>query len=181
MPQTPDEFAAALFVLIVLGALLIVGVGRLVVWVVSAVERRRAVNDYARATADYVAPPAKGAALVPPFPQEREPERERERAERPAEPPPPLVGKVYTPEQIATLTGQAEERGRAEALGMLLGRLLLDENDRAVAMELLFGPRGRKHQRVRPLVDAAAAQVAPPPEPARLIGVNEGKEGYIEL
>jgi hypothetical protein len=30
------------------------------------------------------------------------------------------------------------------------------------------------------LVDAAAARVVPPPEPARLIGVNEGKEGYFE-
>jgi hypothetical protein len=34
---------------------------------------------------------------------------------------------------------------------------------------------------LRPLVDAAAAQVAPPPEPARLVGINEGKEGYLEL
>jgi hypothetical protein len=46
----------------------------------------------------------------------------------------PPAGKLYTPEQIQTLAGQAEERGRAEALGMLLGRTLLDENGRTAAI-----------------------------------------------
>jgi hypothetical protein len=56
MPQTPDEFGAALFVLIVLGTLLIVGVGRLVVWVVASVERTRAVSYSRVRSRAYVAP-----------------------------------------------------------------------------------------------------------------------------
>lgn len=87
-------------------------------------------------------------------------------------------GKLYTTEQIATLTGQAEERGRAEALGLLLGVGLVEGEARAQAMELLFGPRGRRHQRVRPLVDAAAAEVAPP-ESARFVAVNDGRQVEI--
>lgn len=139
------------------------------------------VNTSAERGPDYVTSERPPSPAVPPFPQEREPERERERPGTEAEPLALPAGKLYTAEQIAALTGQAEERGRAEALGMLLGRLLLDENDRGTAMELLFGPRGRRHQRVRPLVEQAAARVAPPPEPARLVGINEGKEGHFEL
>ncbi len=50
-----------------------------------------------------------------------------------------------------------------------------------VAMELLFGPRGRKHQRVKPLAEAAAASVAPPAAEARLIPINDGQRGHVEL
>lgn len=95
-----------------------------------------------------------GAAL---FPQEQEPEPERERAGTAEEAPPVLSGKFYTAEQISTLQEAAREAGAAEALGRLLGRRLLDADGRAQAIELLFGPRGRKHQKLRPLVEAAAA------------------------
>jgi hypothetical protein len=48
-------------------------------------------------------------------------------------------------------------------------------------MELLFGPRGRRHQRVRSLSEAAAVSVAPPAAEARLIPIRNGDGGYIEL
>ncbi|HMQ30904.1 MAG TPA: hypothetical protein PKD53_09255, partial [Chloroflexaceae bacterium] len=60
-------------------------------------------------------------------------------------------------------------------------RQLLDAGDRTQAMELLFGPRGRRHQRVRPLVEAAAASVAPPAAEARLIPISNGDGGHVEL
>jgi hypothetical protein len=124
------------------------------------------------------------AMLLPlhsPFHQEREPEQEPERAGQGA----PLARlpeqKLYSAEQICTLKEQVHEAGAAEALGQLLGRQLLDANDRTQAMELLFGPRGRRHQRVRPLVEVAAASVAPPAAEARLIPINNGDGGHVEL
>jgi hypothetical protein len=141
----------------------------------------RGVNPSGGSVADYVACEEQSAPRSMPFPQEREPEREREPAERAPEPLPLVDGKIYTAEQIAALTAQAEERGAARAVGLLLGRQLLDGEDRAVVMELVFGPRGRKHQRVRPLIDAAAAEATPPAAAARLVPVNDGREGYIDL
>jgi len=139
------------------------------------------VNHSAQPTANYVAEHGGFTPRSAPFRQEREPEREPERPGTAEEATPAAPGKVYTPEQIRTLEDAAEERGRAEALGKLLGRQLVDPADRGVAMELLFGPRGRRHQRVRPLVDAAAASVAPPTAEARLVPVNDGERGHVEL
>lgn len=58
MPTTPDEFAAAVFVLAVLSALLLVSIGRVVVWVVTQVEAWRGVKRYEAPPARYVAPRA---------------------------------------------------------------------------------------------------------------------------
>lgn len=139
------------------------------------------VNHIMGPASDYVAGPEPAGVPVPPFPQEREPEREPGTGGTAYEPPPLPAGKLYTPDQIATLESQAEERGAARALGLMLGRQLVDGEDRALAMELLFGPRGRRHQRVRPVVDQAAASVAPPAEAARLVPIAEGREGHFEL
>lgn len=169
--MTPDELAAVLFVGIVLTGLALVGAGRLVVAAAVMAER---VKHSRSAESGYVAPVLDRPVTKNPFHQEREPEREPEPGDLAPEPAPAPAGKIYTADQIATLTAQAEERGRAQALGQLLGRGLVV--DRATAMELVFGPRGRRHQRVRPLVDQAAAAVSPAPEPARLIGVSDGRQ-----
>jgi len=105
----------------------------------------------------------------------------RERGVRSAPPVPAPDQKLYTAEQISTLQEQAREAGAAEALGRLLGRQLVAADDRTQAMELLFGPRGRRHQRVCPLVEAASASVAPPAAEARLIPISNGDGGYVEL
>ena len=55
MPTTPDEFVPALFVLVVLLALLIVAAGRLVVWAMTAWEARRGVNSFGPRRVRYVA------------------------------------------------------------------------------------------------------------------------------
>lgn len=170
--MSADTLAALIILACIFGGALLYYGSKLYFWA-------RGVNSSTGATPDYVAHNRQPSPPATPFLLEREPEREREPAERGAEPAPQPAGKIYTADQIATLTAQAEERAVARALGLLLGRQLLGEGDRAEAMVLLFGPRGRKHQRVRPLVDAAAAEVTPVAE-ARLIGVNEGKDGYIE-
>jgi len=140
-----------------------------------------AVNHSAQAGADYVAERGGFTPRSAPFRQEPERERESERPETVDAAPPAASGKLYTPEQIRTLEEAAEERGRAETLGKLLGRQVVDGSDRGVAMEVLFGPRGRRHQRVRPLVDAAAASVAPPAAEARLVPINDGERGHVNM
>lgn len=47
---------------------------------------------------------------------------------------------------LRVLLSARDPDAAAEALGRPLGRQLLDANNRTQAMELLFGPRGRRHQ-----------------------------------
>jgi len=182
LPDTPDELFGAIVIIAVLGAVALVMLVRLALWVSGwPLWRRPSVNRSSRAGEDYVAPGDNASIPSAPFRQGREPEPEPALAEQ-VEPPAPLPErKLYSAEQIRTLQEQAHEAGAAEALGRLLGRQLLDANDRTLAMELLFGPRGRRHQRVRPLIEAAAASVAPPAAEARLIPINNGDDGHIEL
>jgi len=178
--MTVDTLVALILLACIFGAALLYYLSKVYFWA-------RGVKPYGDVAPDYVTHGGAALSRVPPFPQEQEqeqeqePERERERAEPTPEPPALVDGKLYTHEQIAVITAQAEEHSAARALGLLLGRQLLDSEDRAVAMELLFGPRGRKHQRVRPLVDAAAAEVTPAAAEARLVPISDGREGYIEL
>jgi hypothetical protein len=181
-PRDPDAFAAALIVVIVLGALALVALGRLLLWVTGwPIWRQLIVNHSAQAGADYGKHGNDAPPRSAPFPQERELEPERELAEQLAPALPAVDGKLYTAEQIAKLQELAREDGAAEALGRLLGRQLLDADDRTAAMELIYGPRGRKHQRVRPQVDAAAASAVPPAAHARLVPINDGDRGHVEL
>ncbi len=182
LPDSPDELFGAIVIVAVLGAVALVVLGRLALWVCGwPLWRRPPIKRFAQTRDDYVAPGEDGPPPATLFHQEREPEPERELAERPALPASPLDQKLYTTEQISTLQEQAREAGAAEALGRLLGRQLVAAADRTQAMELLFGPRGRRHQRVRPLVEAASASVAPPAVEARLIPISNGDGGYVEL
>lgn len=182
LPDSPDELFGAIVILAVLGAVALVILGRLALWASGwPIWRRPSVNSSARADEDYVAPPGDTSPPAEPFRPEREPEQEPAQTEQAEAPTPPPDKKLYSAEQIRTLQEQAREAGAAEALGRLLGRQLLDASDRTQAMELLFGPRGRRHQRVRPLVEAAAASVAPPAAEARIIPINNGDGGHVEL
>lgn len=182
LPDTPDELFGAIVIIAVLGAVALVMLGRLALWVSGwPLWRRPSVNRSSSADSNYVAPSEDASPSSASFRQEREPEQEREQAEQTEAPMSPPNQKLYTPEQIHTLQDQAREAGAAEALGRLLGRQLVTAEDRTQAMELLFGARGRRHQRVRPLVEAAAASVAPPAAEARLITINDGNGGHVEL
>jgi len=182
LPDTPDELFGAIVIIAVLGAVALVVLGRLALWVSGwPLWHHPSVKRSVQERDDYV---SLGEDSPPPaalFHQEREPEQEPERTEQAAPPAPSLDQKLYTAEQISTLQEQGREVGAAEALGRLLGRQLVAAGDRTQAMELIFGPRGRRHQRVRPLVDAAVASVAPPAAEARLIPISNGDGGYIEL
>jgi hypothetical protein len=188
-PVTPppamsaDTFAALIILAIIGLAMVLFWGSKLYFWAARGGWRSYgslgSVNSSASEHADYVSPPAAAPSPVPAFRQEPEPEREPEPGGTDYELPPLPAGRLYTDEQIATLRAQAEELGRAEALGLLLGVGLVDAEGRAQAMEALFGPRGRRHQRVRPLVDAAAARVAPPPEAARFVNVSDGRQVEI--
>lgn len=182
LPDSPDELFGAIVILAVLGAVALVLLGRLALWVSGwPLWRHGGVNRSAHSDDNYVPHSGDTARPSTPFHQEREPEPEREPAEQPAAPSSAPEQKLYSAEQIRTLKEQAYETGAAEALGRLLGRQLVAAEARAQAMELLFGPRGRRHQRVRPLVEAAAASVAPPAVEARLIPVRNGDGGHVEL
>jgi hypothetical protein len=182
LPDSPDELFGAIVIVAVLGAVALVALGRVVLWVCGwPLWCRPPVKGSAQACDDYVPPGKDASTSAAPFRQERELEPEPELAEQ-ADPPAPAPNqKLYTAEQISILQEQAREAGAAEALGRLLGRQLVAAADRTQAMELLFGPRGRRHQRVRPLVEAAAARVAPPAAEARLIPISNGDGGYVEL
>lgn len=182
LPDSPDELFGAIVIVAVLGAVALVTLGRLALWVSGwPLWRYSPVNNSAQARDDYGSAGGEASAPAALFRQEREPEQEPERAELAPSPASPPDQKLYTAEQIRTLQEQAREAGAAEALGRLLGRQLVAAEDRTQAMELLFGPRGRRHQRVRPLVEAAAASVVPPAAEARLIPIDNGEGGHVEL
>ena len=92
---------------------------------------------------------------VPPRSNAMEPEPEREPAPEPE------------PEQFDRT---ARDTAVAEALGLLLARGMVAEADRVKAMEVLFGPRGRRWQAVRPLLDKAVQDATPPPAVTPLAG-----------
>lgn len=174
-PTNPDEFAAALIVVLVLAALALVLAGRgllALVDFVNTIRQGRRITSTA---------PAPAPAPAAPFRVEREREREPAVLVEPAEPAPAPAGKLYTEEQIARLSEEAREAGAARALGTLLGRQLVEEAQRTAAMELLFGTRGRRWQRLRPLVEEARAAAASQVEDARLIPINGGDRGHVEL
>lgn len=175
LPTTPDELAAALIVTLVLAALAAVAVGRGVLLLLDT------VNNIRRGRRSMSSAAAPAAAASAPFRVEPEPEREPEPAAAPAEPPPAPAGKLYTEEQIERLKEEAREAGAARALGLLLGRQIVEEPQRTAAMELLFGKRGRRWQRLGPLIEEARAASSPPAEEARLVPINGGDRGHVEL
>lgn len=158
MPKTPDEFAAALFVLLILGALLLVGLGRLVVWLAGL---PKTVKRSRKQSIDYVAQSDQGGETKTPFPQEREPEREPEPLEPAPLPRPEVNGKLYTDKQLEKLKRDERDHGAAEAVGLFLAWGLLPLERETEAMEALYGPRGRRHQAARPIIAAAVEASAP--------------------
>lgn len=64
-------------------------------------------------------------------------------------------------EEELSLDRSVRDPAVAEALGQLLAAGMLTEDRRTSAMELLFGPRGRRWQRVRPIIEAAHEQGRP--------------------
>lgn len=168
-----DQFLALLWVGLVVGALLLVGLVRAVVRVAAWAQ---GVKLSPAGAAPYVEKPAPAPAPESRSRQEPEPEREPERAEPEPEPKPAPKGKIYTDDQIDRIKKYAEDRGAARALGLFIGRGLLDPGQQPELMELLLGPRGRRHQAVRPIVDKAIKEGTPEAEPARLVSVNDGRE-----
>jgi len=192
MPTTPDEFAAALFVLIVLGALAIVGIGRLVVWVVGAVEQARGVKvsppPAPRPARDYVAQPAPRVEsdAFPPVgtgtgtgtgtdagTREREPAAEET----------PYIR--MTREQYEKLKARVWLEGAASAFGTLQGRGALAELERleqlTEAKRAIFGTSNRRLTAANKLIAQAAAKAAPADDDLRLVPVDNGDGGYIDL
>ena len=150
LPDSPDEPFGAIVIVAVLGAVALVLLGRLLLWVSGwPCWRRPSVNPSASADDDYVTPTGAGPSPSATFRQELEPEQTAGKPTEPSASTPEQ--KLYSAEQIRTLKEQAYEAGATEALGRLLGRQLLAADHRARAMELLFGRRGGRHQCVRPL------------------------------
>lgn len=177
MPTTPDEFVAALFVVIVLTALLIVGAGRVVVWAASRLERGHVSTVSRVQVRDYVA---------------QEPERTNghgapfspfEQAEQP-----PFVQGVQPPNGAEP---PAEDITRIDSAARVLAAGLTGE---AAIIELLFDgvKRGgsKRYATIRDGVRLLAASkygwkqpepAASAPEAPRLIPISDGKGGYIEV
>lgn len=184
MPTTPDEFVAALFVVIVLTALLIVGAGRVVVWVMTAVEGRRASSVSRVQVRDYVASDKPEWLISNALPARGNAEEEyRPEAEAAREAP-----NALTASDINRLLEEAREQATARALGNLIGAGLLPEGNRSRSMQALFGPAGRRHTRVRPWVAEAegAARAARPDEPEaeeapRVVTVSPGRPDERKL
>jgi hypothetical protein len=178
MPKTPDEFAAALFVIIVLGALVTVALGRLVVWIASAVEQARSVKGSAEGRADYVAPkPVVNVSAITAFSPFEQPEQPR----------------PVQPEQDRT---DGDDGGLSirdyetlDKLGALLASKALASE--AAAIETFFPPvkRGgsRRYIQLRDALRAAATrqgwkpQAPPDTPPPRVVQIAGGREGQFEL
>jgi hypothetical protein len=63
---------------------------------------------------------------------------------------------------VEPLDRMARDAAVADALGRLMALGIVSEADRVRSMEALYGPRGRRWQAVRPLIEAAARDAAPP-------------------
>jgi hypothetical protein len=178
MPKTPDEFAAALFVIIVLGALVTVALGRLVVWIASVVEQARSVKGSAEGARDYVASGARA-------------DYRPERAELPFE-----HGEQPRPVQPEQPRTDSDDGGLSirdyetlDKLGALLASKALASE--AAAIETFFPPvkRGgsRRYIQLRDALRAAATrqgwkpQAPPDTPPPRVVQIAGGREGQFEL
>jgi hypothetical protein len=182
MPKTPDEFAAALFVLIVLGALVTVALGRLVVWIASAVERARSVKGSTVRVRDYVT-------------SERWRDDYSDAVSRGGKSETVKSAETETPRNAPTPAPAFDVNAlrlelRAAALGSLLAQGLIVPGKRTEAMRAVFGKvTGDAYTRAAGAVKRHEQQVLamlPPveevePEAPRLVPVNGGKAGYIEL
>jgi hypothetical protein len=178
MPNDPNEFGAALFVVIVLTALAIVGVGRLVVWIASVVERARSVKGYSDEERDYVM-------------RERLAAHRNNRAELPFEQPeqprPVQAEQDRTDGDDAGLSIRDYET--LDKLGALLASKALASE--AAAIETFFPPvkRGgsRRYIQLRDALRAAATrqgwkpQAPPEVPPPRVVQIAGGREGQFEL
>ncbi|NTV62578.1 MAG: hypothetical protein HGA65_03445 [Oscillochloris sp.] len=130
--------------------------------------------------ADYVAHGDEGTGRSIGSHPEPEREPEREPAEPAPLPRPAIAGTLYTEEQLEKRDRLSRDKGAAEALGLVLGMGLVPESREAEIMAALFGPRGRRHQVVRPII-AAAVEAATPKKPAPPITVYGGTEREFEL
>jgi hypothetical protein len=139
-----DVFALTMFIITITIVALLAALMLLEYLIEHGPAMRRYVQS-ARVPFQSVPVPARSNAM--------EPEPEREPAPEPAQEP---------------LERTARDTAVAEALGLLLARGLV--TDRVEAMELLFGPRGRRWQAVRPLLDKAVQDATPPPAVTPLAG-----------
>jgi len=185
LPDTPDELFGAIVIVAVLGAFGLVLLGRLLLSVSGwAIWRCPPVNSSAQAGASYG---EKGEGEHPKILVSREETEAEMEMESPAEtiaPPVALGAMVYTPEQIERIKADAKLAGAAEAFGLLLGAghlaAAVNGDQLTTAKRLVFGTSGRRMSAANKLIATAAASVSPPTE-ARLVPVNDGERGHVEL
>jgi hypothetical protein len=149
---------------------------------IEALQERRSVKGSGRYEYDYVAPTPRRVDIGDRVSAGGKPETEKSaETETPRNAPAPAP-----PFDVNALRQEA----RAAALGALLAHGLIKEGKRTEAMRAVFGKvTGDAYTRAAGAVKRHEQQVAatlPPvetaePEPPRLIPVNGGKEGYIEL
>lgn len=183
LPKTPGELFGAIVVIVVLGSVSLVMLGRIVVWASGwAVWDRRPVNRFSARPARYDNERAEriaGDSVVSPHRMnETEKAGETETAAKlPAGP---------TSADIKALRDDAH----AYALGAALAHGAIPDGSRTAAIRAVFGGiTGERYSRIARLVRHHEAQVAatlpsPPaaePEPARVIPINDGQKGYVEL
>jgi hypothetical protein len=186
LPDTPDELFGAIVIIVVLGAVALVMLGRLILWVTGwPIWRQLSVNHSTRAGANYVAQRAEAAPVSRVSRLETETEAEAENASEIHMPALPPGAMVYTPEQIERIKADAKFAGQAEAFGLLLGAghlaAAVNADQVTAAKRLVFGTSGRAMNAANKVIASVAAQVAPPAPAARLVPVNDGERGHVEL
>jgi len=172
-------------IIAVLGAAVLVLLGRLALWVAGwPFWRSPPVNPSAQNVAPYGKHNDEEHRDFPVSRPEMEAETETEDPTETVAPGGSAGAMVYTPEQIERIKADAKLAGAAEAFGLLLGAghlaAAVNGDQLTAAKRLVFGTSGRRMSAANKLIATAAASVAPPAE-ARLVPVNDGERGHVEL
>lgn len=185
LPDTPDELFGAIVIIAVLGAAALVLLGRLALWVAGwPIWRRPSVNPSDQAGAPYGEQGDEESSDILVSRQETDAETETESPSETIAPALAPGAMVYTPEQVERIKADAKLAGAAEAFGLLLGAghlaAAVNADQLTAAKRLVFGTSGRRMSAANKLIASAAASVSPPTE-ARLVPVNDGERGHVEL
>lgn len=149
---------------------------------------KRSEDEASAPTADYVAPAARPASVSIVSPLVTEAETEAETDETAYTPPPGAAETAYirvTQKQLDEVKARAFLEGAAHAVGTLQGAGYLDAVVSAErltdAKRAVFGGSGRRLNSANALIAQAAAKAAPAEEDRRLVPLDGGQGGYIEL
>lgn len=137
---------------------------------------------------DYVAQSVRPVSVSRVSPLVTEAERETEDDAETYTPPPGAAETAYirvTQQQLDQLKARAFLEGAGHAFGTLQGAGYLDaviSSERLTdAKRAVFGGSGRALTTANKLIATAVAKAAPAAEDGRLVPVNGGREGYIEV